>query len=381
MVRHARPVIERGVVLLMLTLAGCRPSEERSTSATTSVDTAAWKLATQPLVYIGSAGQGGHELDRVYGGVANPDGSVVVGNSGTRELRFFDPSGALRRAAGRGGRGPGEFQAINWLRPYRGDSLIAFDLRSQRFSVWSAAGEFGRVFQPPAPAPSTRAVGVFSDASVLIATDRPYDPRQGEGVVRDEFELSRISPTGALIANLGRFSGTEWLLYRHPAAFGATQPPFGTVAHVALAGDHVAYASSDSGRVALHDAAGRLVRTIQVPVQPRKVTPAMVEQALQDISDEGERRAVRRHLDGLRNATEPAIRALRVDRGGRLWIQTPASAPETSRWLVYDAAGRQEGSILMPSSHLPLDIHPDRLLVRETDADGVQRVSLRQVVR
>lgn len=378
---HTRTKIRPVAILLLVAAAACRPSREAGPGSATAQDSATWTLATQPLVYIGSAGQGGHELDRVYGGVANPDGSVVVGNSGTRELRFFDRGGALRRAAGRGGRGPGEFQAINWLRPYRGDSLIAFDLRSQRFSVWSAAGEFGRVFQPGSPAPSSRAVGVFSDASILIATDRPYDPRQGEGVVRDEFELSRISPTGELIANLGRLSGTEWLLYRHPAAFGATQPPFGTVAHVALAGDNVAYASSDSGRVALHDAAGRLVRTIQVLVQPRKVTPAMVEQALRETVDEVERRAVRRHLEGLRNATEPAISDLRADRRGRLWIRTPAGGPEMSRWLVYDTAGRQEGSILMPSSHLPLDIHSDRLLVRETDVNGVQHVALREVVR
>ncbi len=379
MALHRRTEIRFTAAALLLAAAACRPSGKAGAAATVP-DSAAWVLGTRPLMLVGSGSESGHELDRVYGGIVTLDGSVVVGNSGTRELRFFSRDGAPGRVAGRSGRGPGEFQGINWLRPYRGDSLIAFDLRAQRFSVWSAAGEFGRVFQPPSPG-DTRAVGVFPDASVLIATDRPYDPRQGAGVVRDEFELSRISPTGTPAASLGRFPGTEWLLYRHPAAFGATQPPFGTVAHVVVSGDHVAYASSETGRVAVHDGTGRLVRTIQVPVQPRRITRARIEQALREIEDEVERRAVRRHLEGLRNAAEPAIRDLRADRRGRLWIQTPASGPEMSRWLVYDAAGRQEGSILIPSSHVPLDIHPDRLLVRETDADGVHRVSLREVVR
>lgn len=383
---HARTLAARASVVLVLcaiaTACGRSdggPRRDAGSSAPSVTDSATWRLG-EARVRIGQDGAPGHELDRVYGGVIGPDGSLAVGNAGTGEIRFFDDRGALRKVAGRKGRGPGEFQSINWLRPFRGDSLIAFDMQVQRFSIWSRDGVFARTVQIRAGPGFVRPVGVFGDGSILMAADQPYDPRTGPRVVRDQSDLLRVDAEGTPLGSLGRFSGTEWLLYRNQASFGAVQVPFGRTRHVAVSGEHVFLASSDSGVVTVHDQAGRQVRTIRVAAAARPLRPEEVDHALFQIPDEPQRKALREHLASRRaNAMAPVILDLRTDRVGRLWVRTFASAPDHHRWLVFDASGRREGSVVMPSDYLPLDIDRDRVLVRQTGADGVQHVVLHGV--
>ena len=382
-VSHSRAFATASVIVLAL-CASCDRShgdlrtEAGSSGAATpslTADSASWKLG-EARVRIGQSGAAGHELDRVYGGVIGSDGSLAIGNSATGEIRFFDDRGALQKVAGRKGLGPGEFQSINWLRPIRGDSLIAFDLQAQRFSVWSREGLFARTVQiRPGPG-FVRPVGVFGDGSMLLAADKPYDPRNGPRVVRDEFELLRVSPDGAPLGSLGSFPGTEWLLYRNQSSFGAAQVPFGKTRYVAVSGEQVFLAASDSAEVTVHDQAGRQVRTIAIPVAARRLRTEEVNDALSQIPDQTQREALREHLASRRNAAAPAILDLRTDRAGRVWVRTFASAPAHHRWLVFDPSGRQEGSVLMPSDYLPLDIDRARVLVRTTDAEGVQHVVL-----
>ena len=100
-----------------------------------------------------------------------------------------------------------------------------------------------------------------------------------------------------------------------------------------MSGDHVVYAASESGRILVHDAAGRLVRTIAVPARTRRLTRAQVDESLGQIENRPEREAIRRHTRDLSDATAPLVSELRVDRSGRLWVRTPASDPEKARWL------------------------------------------------
>ncbi|HEX5872448.1 MAG TPA: hypothetical protein VFY65_18590 [Longimicrobium sp.] len=372
-------------VALCCIATACKPPDARTrdtaqppgaAAASAAADSATWTLGA-PQVRIGEGGGDGQELDRVYGGVIGPDGSVVIGNAGTGELRFYDPRGALRMAGGRRGMGPGEFQSINWLRPFRGDSLVVFDLQTQRLSVWSGDGVFARVIPTNSVPGHVRPIGVFGDGSMLLAADQPYDPRTGPGVVRDAFELLRVDASGAPLGSLGRFPGTEWLLYRHPTSFAAAQVPFGRTRHVAAGAGHVFVAPSDSAVVAVHDLSGRILRTISISAAPRRPRRDEVEDALARIPDETQRDALREHLASRRGrARAPVILDLRTDRAGRVWVCTLASAPDRHRWLVFAPSGTQEGSIVMPAGYLPLDIDRDRVLARETGADGVQRVVL-----
>lgn len=379
-VKLRRNLVQAAGSLLFCFASACEPSPDAG--AAPSLPPGTWRLAPESELRIGAEGVPGHELDGVYGGFLRPDGSVLVGNSGTGELRVFDPSGRLALTTGRRGRGPGEFQGINWVQPYRGDSLLAFDLFSRQVSVWSQAGRFRRAFRLPVGPRGTRPIGVFADGRILMAAEHQSDPRQQPGPAREEVEVFAVSPEGEPGQAVGRFPGTEWLLYRHSQGFRATQIPFGQRALLAVSGDHVVYASSGSGRISVLDRSGRPVRTLDVAVDARKITRADVEAALAEIQDREERTVLRRHLDGPAGApAAPVLTDLRVDDGGNLWVLTSEEAEGMARWVVLALSGGELGSVVMPASYMPLEIRGDRMLVRETDGDGVQRVLVRRVVR
>lgn len=367
------------VLALLLSCVGCNRADARDDL---SADTASWQMAGEPRLRIGRAEGAAHELDRVYGALLRPDGSVLLGNSGTAELRLYGRDGAHLENVGRMGRGPGEFQSINWMQRFRGDSVIVFDMRAQRFSVWSAAGTFGRVFRPNGGQRSIRPVGVFPDGTLLVAAQNQYDPRRQRGVVRDELALFRIGTEGEVLGEPGRFPGAEWLLYEHPTSFRAAQVPYGRKGHLAVAGSHFVYGSSDSPNLSVHDASGRLVRRIAVPGAARELTAAEIDGQLAAIRETAEREALRRHLQSADGNRAPWFLDLRSDRSGNLWIQLPpAPGGRATKWLVMDLAGRPVGSVMLPAQSLPLDIHADTVLLRETDEDGVQTVAVRSLAR
>ena len=63
----------------------------------------AWRLSEQPLVDIGGLeGDPDYELYRVTSALRLPDGRIVIGNSGTNEMRFYDESGIHLLDAGSG---------------------------------------------------------------------------------------------------------------------------------------------------------------------------------------------------------------------------------------------------------------------------------------
>lgn len=371
----------RGLWVLTLVLSSaCSGRDDRRPEG---LPPAAWQLAEPPVVVIGEANTPAHQLDRVYGGVVRGDGSILIGNSGTAELRLFDDRGTHRLTIGGSGGGPGEFRSINWMRAYRGDSILVFDMRAQRFSVWTANGSFGRTFRAESPHGSPQPVGVFDDGTLLVALGTQYDPRQQPGTVRDRLTLVRTSPTGQVLRELGTFPGAEWLIYTHPGSYRAAKVPFGREAHVAVTGDHFAYASSDSSTLSVFDTAGALVRRVAIPASRREVTEEEIRGELETIDDLAARRALERHFDArLASLPAPALYELHADRDGNLWIRTTSSAGASrAYWVVVSPSGENVGSIILPADALPLHIRSTHLLLREADSDGVQRVTLREVKR
>lgn len=366
--------------LLLCLAAACDPGPETANSP--SLPPGTWSLAPTPQLRIGTEGADGHELDRVYGGMILADGSVLIGNSGTGELRAFDPSGRLALTAGRQGRGPREFQGINAVYPYRGDSLLVHDMRARQFSVWTQAGSFGRAFRLPMEAGGARPIGVFADGSIAVAAENQSDPRERPGAVREAVTVSVVTPAGAPVQTIGRYPGAEWLLYRHSQGFRATQVPLGQRGFFAVSGEHVVHATSESPRISLLDRAGKVVRTVDVRAPARKPSREDVDAALAEVQDREERAQLRRHLDGAPGAgTGAVLTDLRVDERGNLWVRTSEEAGGLSRWIVLAPSGEEIGSVVMPASYMPLDIRNDRILVRETDGEGVQRVSVWNLVR
>ncbi len=141
----------------MLTV-GCAPGD-MSTSAAAIADSAgitivtntapawtaesAWHVADSPTIDIGVvAGDAAYEFFRPLGAVRLSDGRIVVANRGTVELRYFDKSGKQLVTAGGEGGGPGEMMDMSWFSRTVGDSMVVYDRRNRRLSVFDPQGVY-----------------------------------------------------------------------------------------------------------------------------------------------------------------------------------------------------------------------------------------------
>ena len=71
-------------------------------------------------------------------------GALVIANSGTHELLFFDGRGSPVRKVGGEGSGPGEFRGIGAMRTLNGDTIAVNDGRNRRVTVFDSVGSLIR---------------------------------------------------------------------------------------------------------------------------------------------------------------------------------------------------------------------------------------------
>lgn len=121
---------------LVLGCFACR-GEQRHSTATIQV----WHLSATPSVSVGVAeGDQPYELSQATSSVRLGDGRLIIANSGSQELRVFDPAGRFLSAIGRKGQGPGEFEGPLQLRSAGADRYTVYDLNQQKLALFDAAG-------------------------------------------------------------------------------------------------------------------------------------------------------------------------------------------------------------------------------------------------
>src|SRR5690606_37146833 len=109
-------------------LTGCAGDNAPSTEAAVTVrDSPGIRIADSPALQIGLAdGAPEYLLSGVVSALRRADGTIVLVNNGSQEMRFYDGEGRhLRSVGGRGG-GPGECQQIFWVGEIHGDSLLVY---------------------------------------------------------------------------------------------------------------------------------------------------------------------------------------------------------------------------------------------------------------
>lgn len=125
------------ITLLVALLPGCGGADGLS-----DVPVAVWTLSTEPLVDIGVVeGDPDQELFAATSSVRLRDGRIVVANTGSNELRFYEAGGRFVRAVGRRGRGPGEFRGLRRVYQFTPGTLLALD-GTGRVSMFDTAGVF-----------------------------------------------------------------------------------------------------------------------------------------------------------------------------------------------------------------------------------------------
>lgn len=344
-----------------------------------------WRLSDDPTVDIGALdGDPDYQLFRVAGALSLSDGRLVVANSGTAELRFYDQSGSYLSSAGRKGGGPGEFGDLSWIGASAEDSIWAYDWPNRRMSVFDAQGRYTRAFVlhelGHAP-PGHIHPAMLADGALLIGAQRFFGAGAfTTGVYHDSIFHLVFDGEGALIDTVGRHSGAEIFIAALGEHTDLMPLPFGRSVSTAAWRDGFFFGDGASYEIAHYSCTGDLLRLIKKTHTATQLTPAdiqhYIEARLETVESADERRFMERLFDRVPfPQTMPAYRDLQVDALGNLWVreyqQTTHGKP---RWTVFGRDGEMLGVVETPARFTIYQIGPDFVLGRWTDELDIEHV-------
>lgn len=346
-----------------------------------------WVVDSIPLLQVGERQAGGaYDLFQVGAALRLKGGGLVMANGGSRELRFFDARGGHLRSVGGRGAGPGEFQNLTWLRRYRGDSLLAYDSRLRRLTVFDADGSFGRVLALGSRDGVQLPLGALEDGSIVGLR---VTPPQGDltGIIRRAEILYRLSPAGEVLDSLSSFAGREMFANRRGGDLAFVPIPHARFTSYATHEAVIFAGTNDTYEIMVLSASGDLEMRLRRPVDPEPATAAdgnaLIEYQLSQIDDSTLRERQRRVLDGLPTAdAKPAYAGILADRAGYLWVQrydALSEAPPT--YDVFSPAGAWHTTVVLPTGVRPLDIGQDYLVAHWTDDLGVEYIRVLRLER
>lgn len=396
---RCRP-LQVSLLLLALTSA-CSAGEERTTTNTIT-DSAGVSIVTStgsvwperrvyvdsnPMLRIGAEESGPYQFSFVSTALLLDGGGVAVVELSTNEVRFFDASGRHLRSVGRRGRGPGEFQVITGLFRRSRDSLAAYDQIERRVTVFPLANGESRVVRSQA-VPGTRgsfdAFGAFGDGRLLL-----YNPGSGfrpdlepglQWVTTEVVVLDPIDGAGRTIARLP--SRQQFVLPGGDTRMLA--PAHGAIR--AVTADGFYWGTSDRYEIRYFDTEGNLRRILRRPVEPRAVTPAMIEawitQNLEDVRRREGESAVLKYRqiydEGSFGDRVPLFDRAFIDDDARLWVgssEWPDQPSAPHRWSIFAPNGVWLGDVDAPAQLRIVDCRDDLVLgvwQREGDAPFLQ---------
>ncbi len=350
-----------------------------------------WRLSAEPVADIGSVSAGEeYELFQVWSPVRLSNGSIVVVNGGSQELRFYDADGRFVRAAGRRGGGPGEFQNVRWMHRMPGDSLITYDFGHRRFAVFDSSGTFARGVRlaTTTEVPFATIVDMFGDGSFLAQGFANTGGDTPSGLQRYGAPLYHFGADGTFLTELGMFGGNEMYYESFPGGgFRAYEAFFPLYTYRRAAGDRMYIAANDTYELRVHKLDGTLTDLVRIPGAPVPVTndhvQMEIERRLNDAVSDEERESLAKALSQIPvPETFPAYEKVEIDGEGNVWVHEftkPGDAHAT--WAVFDSTGILLGRLTAPPRFEPHDIGPDYVLGVWRDVDDVEHVRMYELVK
>lgn len=344
---------------------------------------AGWRIDTNPLVAIGGvAGDSMRDLSRVAGAARLGDGSLVIANGGTDELRWFDASGQPVARTAQGDSLPGMTALY-----HRGDTVFVWDARSRRLSSWGPHGAYHgtREVQLPGPPRSVGLRGLLDSGALLVESAAPLHVPDSGRVIRSPSALFRL-PAAGPAESIGTMMGDEFFVMREGGRASLLRLPFGAVVQV-VAGPSGYLVSDDvAGGIALHAPGGALTGTASTP--PRlPVWPADRER-LQRLMLGSARSG--REIEAINRVwammpipdSFPSVTGLVGDPGALAWVRQASHLGDSlATWHVLGTGGRELGVVQLPARATPLEIGGDYVLLLVPDADAIERVHLHRLHR
>ena len=352
------------------------------------------RLSRSPTLVIGTQDGEPYQFSRIGGVIRLSDGTIVVADGASSELRFFDSTGRHVRTVGRPGQGPGEFTRLELIARLRGDTIVAGGYTGVP-SFFSPSGVFLRQARQPGsggdvpPGPRVQ-LGVFDDGSRLVGVvSMEAQTTNAPGRWVDSLSAFIIEPDGTVrrpFGNVPHLTFVRGETRPHP-------PWLAPILAMATDGRSLFLGFGNEYAIRVYSADGKLTRVIRRRWSPVKITDADIDtfvtewskRWIKETGAEGERR--KRDLrDDPYSDIVPAFSQFIADGTGGVWVREAhiADAPGAgqlntmpivpSTWSVFDAQGRWSGDVTMPARFMPMDIGAEHVLGVARDSDGVETV-------
>ena len=360
-----------------------------------------WAIEKEPSLRIGQI-EGGkpYLFTLIWDALRAPDGSIVVVEGSTYEIRVFGPEGRHLTTFGGRGDGPNEFGGPPWIAFARPDTLVVWDPGHYRLSRYDLAGHLlsQRTYLSTV---DSLAIGMFpnglvwqvaSDGALLWTGPSPSLP----GAIGLVHRMSRVVliPDGHQdVHDFGLYLGGQAYYMRRKSDGGSSgmSNPFAPLNIVALGPPRDRLAVSDAAlwTIRIFDGTGRLRKIWRGQFPRVPVTSSMVAAARR-----GQTRMAGALRLSLRQAEKafdalpmpdsvPAIGTMMWDRTGNLWVgERRGELRDIRDYQVLDQHGRWRSTVILPRGvGRVFDIGEDYLLAEVRDKYGVQYLDEYQIYK
>ena len=330
-------------------------------------DSSLWHIDPDPVVDLTLTGSGPeHEFYRVGSMKQRPDGSLMLANRSSEEVRVFSAAGEFLGSFGGSGEGPGEFGNLSVIEN-AGDTLLALDTGG-RVTVVAPDLAVVRTF---AIAPLTLDLYYLDTGAILLEPRSLMLPPAGGGAgrIRPPVPLVLFDLEGARIDSVGEMRGAELYLHAREGFSGYVPIHFGKTSHVTTFGQRILLGSNDMMQLEELDMSGNLLRILRIPDYPLDLSDAQIAAERDFILGRGRPGSTSPLRQALEAApasdTRPAFTDILVDPSGAVWLQLHRGESEQDlpqEWLVLDADGTWLGNVGIPDRFTVTDITMDAVL-------------------
>ena len=373
--------MQRHWIYLTVFIAGA------NAGANAGAQRAPWTLSPTPILTIGSEeGELPYQLERVTGALRLGDGSIIVGNSGSSELRYFDAKGKHAKSVGRRGAGPGEFGQYSNVTPLlaQRDRLIVQDAESQRVNVFDVSGRYVRQFRFEARPVAKLVSLVAADSTGILGQSLRDNRLQGNpgDILNAKWQVAIFDSAGLQRNLLFEQFGRKRMVHAYQGITHYPFIPLSAEPAMTLAGGRVFVVRGDSAVVEVWSNAGRRVATYRWPAQRIRVRDIWTRYKAAEMATttrERDRVLYGHYYEMTLPLPEyvPMASQLQVDALGNLWIERFALPWDTDRkWDVLSGQGRFLGSVPTPRRLNVYQIGADFILGRARDSLDVEQVQL-----
>lgn len=341
-----------------------------------------------PVLTIGAAtGPESHNLYRVTAATRRPDGSILIANSGTSEIRLFSAAGDLVRIFGRAGDGPGEFRAINTVGVCGTDTIYGYDRWQRRLTFFALDGTILKTLQleplhvPQEPQfayalPGGGALGVVHGGA------RPGHPRERAGLVRGTAVAVRYHPDGRIADTILALPGSEGLYPRRRVGGYSVDPPFGRDVFHNLRGQTLIMGNNDRFAFRLVDVPTGDMVELAYPEAETPLDPAEIAEVARTITRIGPYEAEEVMDPTAIPSLRPAYGALVLDELGYIWVGPYQSrARRSTMWRVFTPTAGYVGPVTLPLAMWILAVDREFVIGLSVDDLDVERVHVLKLTR